>query len=526
MSHPKLFAIHNLFQDKLHYTHALGGLACPSVAIVRDDIPYTEFGDISLIATKDMINPNKVAVFDADVYSSRFPSVFYEVNKRELSRIEERFSAVFQETGDSFPTRELQDRVKKDGTEGVFKTLQDRSAIKIAFLREIGRNPRLPMKDPSLNHNGLSDHPLIRNWFKKQKDHNFSFEDPVTLELGRLMIRVFEENNHREATRKAEIYVRVKKLDFETEYKEIFKILMDSDMDKMKATPDGYIPTFYTFNQIQDDIQKINAGSKVFDYRKFNEQQEQILKKHASDFHNWLFDAGCKLPIDPYFYHETAGGNSIKKELTLENIVRSLRGGIIDQENFSYGPGQIRSHIAKRFNSLRDVKDEAHRLVSNDEFEIEKKNLNSIFIEIADSLAPFYKFDSNKFGFLGEVVSNIKDYTKKGSLPDFKNVPECIFEEIDNYLAQLRSAKTEYFEAKVQKAVTLDEFAGAIIPHNASRETIAILEAHGVPYVTYKDRDPLARLKALSKFSELSLGEVTHLPRHNMSKESDFEFNR
>src|SRR3546814_5699973 len=65
-------------------------------------------------------------------------------------------------------------------------------------------------------------------------------------------------------------------------------------------------------------------------------------------------------------------------------------------------------------------------------------------------------------------------------------------------IAALRNAATDYFEAKPQRAVTLDEFKGAVVPKGTSAETIAILEKHGIA-VEVHNKTEGAREKAIQK---------------------------
>ena len=79
-----LVALHNTTAEKIRHIAELGGIAVPSIAITRADVPYNRFGDITLIAGADFINPQKKenTTFDTDVYSPRYPQVYdYKLEK-------------------------------------------------------------------------------------------------------------------------------------------------------------------------------------------------------------------------------------------------------------------------------------------------------------------------------------------------------------------------------------------------------------------------------------------------------------
>ena len=76
-----LVAYHNVSTGKLREAIKLGGLPMPSLAITKRDIPFGDFGEITLIGDKDMIDPRKSRsneVFSRDAYTVRKPVVNYE----------------------------------------------------------------------------------------------------------------------------------------------------------------------------------------------------------------------------------------------------------------------------------------------------------------------------------------------------------------------------------------------------------------------------------------------------------------
>ena len=84
-----LVALHNTDARKVRHMHELGGIALPSIAVTRADLPYTNFGDITLIGDAAFIDPEQKenAAYDADVYSPRYPEIYgYKVEKGAAER--------------------------------------------------------------------------------------------------------------------------------------------------------------------------------------------------------------------------------------------------------------------------------------------------------------------------------------------------------------------------------------------------------------------------------------------------------
>ncbi len=76
-----LVVYHNVSAGKLREAIKLGGLPMPSLAITKRDIPFGDFGEITLIGDKVMIDPRKSRsneVFSRDAYTVRKPVVNYE----------------------------------------------------------------------------------------------------------------------------------------------------------------------------------------------------------------------------------------------------------------------------------------------------------------------------------------------------------------------------------------------------------------------------------------------------------------
>ena len=85
-----LVALHNLTEDKLLKSIALGGFPMPSIAVTRQDIPHTNFGDITLVMDKGAIAPKasrKNTVYSADAWTPTVPRVEYEADPKAEQRI-------------------------------------------------------------------------------------------------------------------------------------------------------------------------------------------------------------------------------------------------------------------------------------------------------------------------------------------------------------------------------------------------------------------------------------------------------
>lgn len=81
---------HNLSVDKLRHALRLGGIPVPSLAVTGADAPLASFGEITLVGPREMANPKgrfRTRVFGADIYSPRYPTVTFAVDKITATRI-------------------------------------------------------------------------------------------------------------------------------------------------------------------------------------------------------------------------------------------------------------------------------------------------------------------------------------------------------------------------------------------------------------------------------------------------------
>ena len=176
----------------------------------------------------------------------------------------------------------------------------------------------------------------------------------------------------------------------------------------------------------------------------------------------------------------------------LDNVVRIMKRELRGGERFVYGVGNIRAQVAKQFKSLKQIKDARESIVTEGDMQAFKDDTDDAFGALAQELSPFYSGDPNQFGFLDVVVDLLSGYARRGerALDDsgFENVSDEAKQRIVNFLANLRQAPTEYFEAKIQRAVGLDEFQGAIVQPETPQDIRTLLEENGLRVIEATDR--------------------------------------
>lgn len=204
-----------------------------------------------------------------------------------------------------------------------------------------------------------------------------------------------------------------------------------------------------------------------------------------------------------YFKGWTNAGNKRLGNYDLETVVKQIKSEMKDGEGWNYGAGNVRSKAAKRFRSIKEIQADRNRIVSEQEMDAKKEEMNQKILELADQYKSNYKYDSERMGyydqFTGALADGLQNRNLKRELEEYGFEGITDFSPITEYLDELRNQPTEYFEAKPQRAVGLDEFKIAAVPDDITPKTRAILEKNGLDIVEYKRGDAADRQRAVAE---------------------------
>lgn len=127
-----LLVTHNTTERKLKFAERIGGFANPSVAVINPKkTPFESYGDISLIADKELVRGEKTHL--ADAYSPRFPSVHAQIERKDIYRIEEDLKKFNDRLGEY-------SKPFYDG-DNIIRSLENHPAVALKFLEEKNIKP-------------------------------------------------------------------------------------------------------------------------------------------------------------------------------------------------------------------------------------------------------------------------------------------------------------------------------------------------------------------------------------------------
>ena len=97
-----LIAVHNMQVSELEKSLQLGGLPMPSIAIIKAQSGHSEYGDVSLVFSKDTIDPqlskdNKV--YGGDAWTPTYPTIEYKANEKVAKRIRDLYYDIAKRQG-------------------------------------------------------------------------------------------------------------------------------------------------------------------------------------------------------------------------------------------------------------------------------------------------------------------------------------------------------------------------------------------------------------------------------------------
>ncbi len=204
----------------------------------------------------------------------------------------------------------------------------------------------------------------------------------------------------------------------------------------------------------------------------------------------------------------TPSGKRKYLDHNLDNVVKIMKKNMRGGEGFNYGTGNLRAMVTPQFKTIKDIKANSDKLTTGEHFKKVKEEVNDELFTLRDKLAPYYKYPSStkKFGFTDTVTAVLSESPKGIDRAlkeyDFIDVPAEVQKEIFNYMQKLKNMPTEYFEAKITRAVKPKEFHTAVVPDTASAETIKYLKDQGINIKQYKRGDQADRARAIREAAE------------------------
>ena len=444
----------------------------PSLAITKRDIPFGDFGEITLIGDKVMIDPRKSRsneVFSRDAYTVRKPVVNYEVPAKIDS---DAFHKKYEETRKFLKKNSIDVGVINfsfyDGEESL-AAMENNIAIKYYYVKNVLKKD-IPIKErtvtpPVRGERLFKEYPKLIHALKSSKVKKGDFS-----EVDQAARPYFDEMRQDIAMGKG--------------------LVGRSKRVLAKWTTNGHINE----EGVKELLLRLSAYEEDKKKRPCKEVDRQDfvkdLRKTIEEAGIERFTAFVRSEFDSLYKDRYLWDNGKKYAFNIDNIVKLMKkyrgtnnegpGGI------NYGFNSLLAFLSKKFTSIRDIKNHESLLAPNKKELARYKKAEDMYNRLIDEAAELrgsYGMDLDMD--LAELMKDTRDGKK-----DLHGFPEDkkFLQHIKDFLKEADKVTTDYFEAKPARKVTFDEFSGAVIPKGTSEETVAFLESQGIEVREY-DQD-------------------------------------
>lgn len=481
-----LVVYHNVSAGKLREAIKLGGLPMPSLAITKRDIPFGDFGEITLIGDKDMIDPRKSRsneVFSRDAYTVRKPVVNYEVPAKIDS---DAFHKKYEETRKFLKKNSIDVGVINfsfyDGEESL-AAMENNIAIKYYYVKNVLKKD-IPIKERTVT-------PSVRGerFFKEYPKLIHALKSPMV-----------KKGDFSEVDQAARPY-------FDDMRQDIAKgkgLVGLSKRLLAKWTTNGHINEEgvkeFLLRLYEYEEDKKKKAYKEVDRQAFIKDLRKTIEEAGME----RFTAFVRSEFDSLYKDRYLWDNGKKYAFNIDNIVKLMKkyrgannegpGGI------NYGFNSLLAFLSKKFTSIRDIKSHESLLAPNKKELARYKKAEDMYNRLIDEAAELrgsYGMDLDMD--LAELMKDTRDGKK-----DLHGFPEDkkLLQHIKDFLKEADKVTTDYFEAKPARKVTFDEFSGAVIPKGTPEETVNFLESQGIVVREYDqdvEGDREAKIKELGQ---------------------------
>ncbi|MEI6851205.1 MAG: JAB domain-containing protein [Bacteroidota bacterium] len=513
---PELMAIHNLTPENLLFAVKMGGLAMPSIAITKAKQGFEKYGSVSLIGDKRMVDPEEgVSVFNRDVYSPTYPTVYRYVDSKKLYDIVDMIRKSFPEG----LMKDIADSGMIDDLErgnGYASDVQHNDLLRAYYLKEKGQLPAYPMREERLHFLPKTDtqwdiaqklfkkYPMLaegkipandekvmeeetQKMLKDENAYSHLSSDPARREeIIRERAKDMEKGRQRKVY-DAEAYKFYK--DYIKEVNNWYKSIKARDM---KYPVDKYVNEY----ELSNDIARLREHKQVLDKWKLNEEMDKLIKPQQKEYNDFL-----EKLFDPIFGRQYVKQGNKKISHTMDNVIDVMGKKIKGAEKTMFkGLSYSATQSAKKFTSIQDMRNSAGKIVPQDEFEMQRKELTAWWNNLLDKIGSYYKwqrgFDSlDELSMaLGQVAKKVRpsDSYVQSVLyrHDYVNVPEYLYDDVRNIAKIIREMPTEYFEAKKSWAVPIKGFKAAVVPIDVQTEVVNALNDAGLTIGYYNPAIP------------------------------------
>ena len=472
-------AYHNISEENLMKSAELGGLPMPSIAVTKKGIPFNQFGGITLIGAKDIVDPEKgTDVWSRDAYTTRFPRATYtEAPDTAIKAFVERNKKAYKAVGEESKLRVTADGINWEEPEDTARQLRTSSAMKYRYITEVlGEKVEIPHEETKYRYRKELYNDEIKQYLRQLKEPPKEGNEEIK-QLSEMVKKGLDEY--------VEITPAPEKKGFmawahDPKYirETILKQSFTTDGEILGKVARGMYEDVHSEGKTQIDSV---ALEKLLDSKLPKEEYNEWIDKEVESLgRKPVLQVGRK-----------------KLPLTLENIVAAMirERGAGKERTLVSTLGGVLSGGAKKYKSIEEMKADRNNLIPNKE----DKEAYDAFVKAIEEYRDIKDgtFAGDGFNRINATLDALENALKKnGSRANlvtalkkqgFSDITKDspIVEKGMAAIEAAKKLKTDYFEAKPARAVSFNEFKGAVVPKGTSQAAIDFLKSQGLDIVEY-----------------------------------------
>lgn len=502
-----MLAVHNLTEENMRNAMELGGLAMPSIAVIKAEQGHSQYGTISVIFDKSTIDPEASRdneIYGGDAWTPTFPHVEYEADSNAEKRISDKYYELQSKVGNEkarvlyrYATDLEEELNRNGGVKGIVNKLKDNTDMMQLYLSDSGKDTVKPVTKK-----------VVKSISAEQRDTN-----------GWIISTLGEE----EVRKLGEVPEGMKVGDHNRAWvKENAEAIRDIFAELMKEKTGDWELAKMLANNLKN-IDMLNMGRRALEQLNgITEKTEEVVDSFATErairsavdnkaYSKWLNDLfagvekrkGIRNGADPY----TPSGNrrsfsATHWDVTLDNVVKAMRKE--DKTGVGTLGRSIEGAAVKKYGSIKDVKADSGRLrkIDQDEYDAMRREFGYRFSEIASEYADGedeYDAGDALVGYITKNATADGIYKQMAKDAAYYKPSRQVAEDLAELVDEMKNAPTGYFEAKPRRPVGFDEMAAVIVPDNLSDDVRANLENAGVNVIEYEagnDEDRKAKMNS------------------------------
>ena len=522
-----LLAIHNKDESSILSALEMGGLPMPSIAVVKSTMGHSKYGPISLVFSKDTIDPEANSankVYGGDAWTPTAPQVDYEVNskraseiERELHRLSGDISVAGGIFGNSAVLRSMGiDESSTRNTVELAEKLAQTDTVRAAYLSDQGKSLESVKKDKVWDRHGnetlqavidrLGADTLAEIEARLETGENVESALGENVEAIRDILRDYyremgEPVLRRMAVKRGWTNAEINEKRQERINKSMNEVSIFTLEDIVHHAWDMYQDGGATKGEIDRMATSDALRSAVDD--------KAVKEWVAGKLEGLLGEAGIYNGTDPY----TPSGrrrnfSQLHYAYTLENIVKAMKETQEARGQDVWGAtGKTLAAVATpEYRSIQEIKADSRRLALDEgtEYDTKLRAIDEQIEKIITKVQNGNKAHSDNSFIEADIIGGILVETAKGkktvdaimrafSKEGYK-ISSQTAQDIQAAYKAAAEMPTGYFEAKPRRAVGFDEVLAAVIPDDSSKKLRDGLAQAGVQTLEYKAGDETDRL--------------------------------